>query len=215
MICSHCGGYLQTRIQTLDLFDTLWMLIESPRRAFKRICLAEQKNYIHFLAAVVGVEIVALWLWRARGGLLFENNLQFLILALILSGPLVGVLVLYAGSFVYSTIARLMNARTRFREVKAVLAYALIPLMLAAVFLVPIELGLFGMSLFTGNPSPMVLKPGAYIVLIGMNGLAVLWTFVLLVIGTRVLLAKGPLRSVFLALCTLAVIAVLVIRVPW
>jgi hypothetical protein len=215
VVCSQCGGYLQTRVQTLDLFDTLWTLIESPRRTFKKICLSEQKNYIHFLAAVIGVDLVFLWLWRARGGLLFENNLQLLILALILSGPLVGILVLYVGSCVYSIIARLMNARTRFREAKAILAYALTPLVLAAMVLVPIELGLFGMSFFTGNPSPMVLKPVAYSVLIGMNVLTVLWTSILLVIGTRVLLAKGRIASIILSLCTLAVIGLLILKVPW
>jgi hypothetical protein len=215
VVCSQCGGYLQARVQALDLFDTLWNLIESPRRTFKRICLSEQKNYIHFLAAACGLDFVLMWLWHVQGGLLFENNLQLLILGLIFSGPLIGIFLLYVGSGLYYILARLVKARVRFREVKAILAYAMVPLMLAAVFLIPLELGLFGLSFFTRNPAPMVLKPGAYIVLLGMNVLTIIWTYILLVIGTRVLLAKGRLVSMVLSFCTLALFGVLIFRVPW
>jgi hypothetical protein len=215
VVCSHCGGYLQARVQTLDLFETLWMLIESPHRAFKRICLSEQKNYIHFLAAVCGVDFVLCFLWYVRGGWLFEYNLQVLILALTLSGPIAGILLLYIGTGVHYLLARVMKSRPGFREVKAILAYAMVPLMFASVFLVPLELGLFGLSFFTRNPSPMVLKPGSYIVLLGMNGLTIVWTYILLVIGTRVLLAKGRVVSMVLSFCTLAVIGMVIFKVLW
>lgn len=215
VVCKKCGGYLQTRVQTLDLFDTLWMLIESPKSAFKRISLSEQKNYIHFLAAVSGIGFAFCWLWRVRGGMLFDNNLQILILAGLLTGPVVGIIVLYLGSIFYYLGARLLKGMSRFRDAKAVLAYAMVPLTLATILLLPLELGFFGMSFFTSNPSPMVLKPVSYIVLIGMDGLAVVWSYILLVIGTRVLFSKGRLLSVALSLFTLAVIGLVFFRMPW
>ncbi len=215
VVCTQCGGYLQARVQTLDLFDTLWALIESPKRAFKRIILSEQKNYIHFLAAVGGIGFAFTWLWCVRGGWLFENNLQLLILAGILAGPVLGIILLYVGSFFFFLCARLMKGNGRFRDAKAVLAYAMIPMMFVTVFILPLELGFFGMSFFTANPSPMILKPVAYIILIGLDGLSVLWSFFLLVIGTRVLFSKGRIPSMVLSLFTLAVIGLIFLRIPW
>ncbi|MGD0339365.1 MAG: Yip1 family protein [Bacteroidota bacterium] len=214
VVCSKCGGYLQARVQTLDLFDTLWALTESPKKTFKRICLSEQKNYIHFLAAVSGIGVGFTWLWRVHGGWFFENNLQLLILTGILAGPVIGIILLYLVSFFYFCFARLMKGAGRFRDAKAVLAYAMVPLMLATIFILPLELGFFGIYFFTANPSPMILKPVAYIVLISLDGLSVLWSFILLVIGTRVLFAKGRITSIVLSLCALAVIGSFFFGIP-
>jgi hypothetical protein len=44
----------------------------------------------------------------------------------------------------------------------------------------------FGMYFFTFNPHPIAIKPVSYIVLIGLNTVMILWTFILLIIGTKV-----------------------------
>ncbi len=214
VVCTSCGGYLQTRVQTLDLFQTLWQLIESPGKAFKRIILSEQKNYIHFLASVGGIGFIFTWLWRTHGGLFFEN-LMWLILLGILAGPVAGIAILYIGSAVSSVSSRTTGIRRRFRDVKSVFGYSLVPLVFATVFLMPLKLGLYGLYFFTGNPSPMVLNPAPYMVLLALDGLAVLWSVVLLAIGTHVLTSTRWRTSFILSVVTFAVIGSLFVPVPW
>ena len=46
VLCSSCKSYLQSKVDSLNLFATIWQLIENPRAAFKKIVLARHKNYV-------------------------------------------------------------------------------------------------------------------------------------------------------------------------
>jgi hypothetical protein len=64
----------------------------------------------------------------------------------------------------------------------------MIPAILSAVFILPIEFLTFGIYFFTSNPSPYTIKPASYILLLCLDGLFALWSIVLLFIGIKVLL---------------------------
>ncbi len=197
--CVQCHSFLQTRVQTLNFFETLWLMTESPKVAMKRIILSEQKNYIHLLTGVFGIGLFCSWLWVVRGGWMFEN-LQWAILALIIVGPIAGIFIMYLSTFIILILSKLLKGRGTYRNVKVILAYSLFPLSLASVFLVPLELGLFGMYLFTSNPPIELIKPlGAYL-LMGLNAMAIVWSFILFMKGSRILYEWSTIRSMLLTL---------------
>jgi hypothetical protein len=57
------------------------------------------------------------------------------------------------------------------------------PIMVSVSIVLPIELASIGLRLFSTNPSPMDVKPVVYIVLLGLDGFAALWTINLARVG--------------------------------
>jgi hypothetical protein len=174
-LCKKCGGFLQNRVPNLDLFDTIWKIIENPREAFHIIMLAEHKNYALLLYAFYGISIVFSGFWYFRIGDQFENVLFLVFWAL-----LIGV------SSIHWMLSKLLGGKALFRTSMGITSYALAPITISLLILLPIELMTFGMYLFTFNPHPIALKPVSYIVLIGLNVVMLLWAFMLLIIGTNV-----------------------------
>jgi hypothetical protein len=184
-ICIKCGGFLQNRVANLDLFDVIWKIIENPRKAFQTIMLAEHKNYALFLYTLWGISATFAGFWYFRVGDRFENILFLIFWALIIGVPL-GIGLFPTVSILHWILSKSFGGISSFRTSIGISSYALIPIILSLVVILPIELMTFGMYLFTGNPHPMALKPMLYIVLIGIDSAMVFWTFILLIIGTAV-----------------------------
>ena len=184
-ICTSCGGYLQNKLPNLDLFHMVWKMIENPFEAFRMIVMAEHKNYSVFLFSLVGIAFVFDGFWFFRVGERFSN-----ILPLIASGVLIGLVI---GSLLAPMIAvihwfalKIFSKKAAYRISLGVTSYSTIPIILSFAIVLPIELMTFGMYLFTFNPHPMTIKPFEYIVLISLNGILLLWSAVLSLIGTRI-----------------------------
>ena len=184
-ICKKCGGFLQNRVPNLDLFDTLWKIIESPREAFRLIMVAEHKNYALFLYALGGINIIFSGLWYFRIGDRFADVLHLIFKALLIGVPL-GIVLCPIVSFFHWMMSTLLGGKASFRTSMGITSYALTPITMSLFLLLPIGLMTFGMYLFTFNPHPMAIKPVSYIVLIGLNVVMILWVLILLIIGTNV-----------------------------
>jgi hypothetical protein len=197
IVCMRCGSFLQARVPTLDLFDTIWQLIESPRKAMRRIALAVHKNYVIFLSTFYGIGLAFFLLWVLNLGEAF-SNLLYLLFTAILIGPALGIIHVFLTSLVGVLIGRLMRTRMQFSNVLGVAAYATIPVNLSVVFVLPIELMTFGLFMFAQNPSPFVIKPIPYIIFMALDGLAILWSLSLFVMGIRII---SNLRFLAAALC--------------
>ena len=185
--CSACGGYVQGRVDNLDLFSTIWRLIENPRRMFLSISLARYKNYSTIVPAIAGIGLVFMLFWFIKAGDYTPSALNLLAGATVL-GPAVGVvtlLVLAGGVFLFLTLARVT---VRFRNLYAVLAYAFVPVMLSVFFILPLVIFSFGRYFFSMNPPPWLIKPVSYYVFLGLGAVIVGWTLTLLYTGMRVLL---------------------------
>ncbi len=191
VLCKNCKSYLQTKVDTLDLFGTMWMLMEAPRRAMKRIVMARYKNYVYFLSALFGISLVYTIMWYRNLGKVF-NDLFILLLGGFLAGPVVGIVFTLLCSVVLSTFARLLGGKASVRNTFAVVAYSTVPIVFSLVFILPVEVAVFGLSFFDNNPSPLVLKPVEYVILIGMDILATMWSWILLVEG--IVVANGFTR---------------------
>ena len=81
IVCRNCKSYVQNRIQNLDFFETVWKVIESPRKAFHDITLAEHKNYSLLLFALFGVALSFTGFWYFKLGSRFESLLNVLSVA--------------------------------------------------------------------------------------------------------------------------------------
>lgn len=181
-ICSTCGSYIQDRVPNLDFFATMWRLVESPKEAFHKITIAEHKNYVLFLMMFLGIATSFGLLWARNAGNEFNN-----LLYLILLGFVIGLgIALPIGLLLTVTVhwmLRLFGGKGTLKNTYGVLGWSLMPIMLSVSIILPIELASIGLRLFSTNPSPMDVKPVVYIVLLGLDGFAALWTINLAKVG--------------------------------
>ena len=74
--CVECSGFLQAKVEVLDLFPTLWGLIEQPRPTFRRIVRARRKNFAYALAALLGVSVAFLVMWARQSGTAYRSIVE-------------------------------------------------------------------------------------------------------------------------------------------
>lgn len=185
IICRKCGGFLQNRIPNIDLFNTLWKVIENPKSAFRLIMLAEHKNYTLFLYTLCGINIAFTGLWHFKLGEQFENVLSLIFWALLIGVPLGMLLCPIVTSF-HWILSKIVGGKASFRTSLGITGYALTPIVISLLLVLPVELLTFGMYLFTFNPHPMTIKPLSYRLLIGFDIILIAWAFILLIVGTKV-----------------------------
>lgn len=185
LICTNCRGYLQNRVPNLDLFDTVWGVVESPVSTFRRIALAEHKNYALFLFWGVGIGAAFALMWHHRLGNVFDT-IPALLAAGIVGGVVLGPVLALLVPGVAQLVLRLGGVKARFRNSLAALAYSSSPVIVSVLLILPVELAVFGMYMFTWNPSPYALKPVAYVTLIAFDSLLALWAVLLGMVGLKV-----------------------------
>lgn len=209
IVCHNCKSYVQNRIPNLDFFETIWRVIESPRRAFHDITLAEHKNYSLLLFSLFGIGLSYTAFWYFELGSRFESLLDLLAKATSI-GVVLGLVSAALFTLVFDIIVRLMGGKGAIRNSLGVLAYSTTPVSLSLVLLLPIELLTFGMYLFTSNPNPYTIKPGLYVALISFDSAVALWAFSLSVLGTivskQISLAKSFIAMVLTTLISLGIL---------
>lgn len=185
IVCQNCKSYIQNRIPNLDFFETVWKVIESPRRAFHDITLAEHKNYALLLFSLFGVGISLTAFWYFQLGSRFESLLDLLVKATTI-GVVLGLVCAALFTIVFDLVVRVVGGKRSLRNSLGILAYSTTPVSLSLALVLPIELLSFGMYLFTSNPNPYTIKPGLYIALISFDSIMALWVFCLAILGTSV-----------------------------
>lgn len=192
VVCVSCKSYLQSKVDTLDLFQTLWMLIVAPRETFRRIVLSRHKNYVFFVSSLLGMALAFTILWFKNLGHLFPNLIVVLLTGTI-AGPFIGNAFVSLFSAVMILLGRMLGGKATFRNTFGVVAYASMPIVLTLVLVFPIEIAIFGLDFFGNNPSPLVIKPFVYVTLLGFDAMAVVWAWLLLIEGSIV--ANGFTRG--------------------
>ena len=199
VVCSSCGSFLQYRADNLDLFATAWAIIERPRRAFHLIATARHKNYAFFLSAIAGIGMMFSIFWFIKAGNYSESLLNLLIAGFCL-GPFLGILAILLYSLILKIESKFLSFVLTFRNAFALGAYSLLPIVLSVIFILPIEVLTFGQFFFSSNPSPFVLRPVSYSVLIVLDGLFLCWSIALQLLGLRVLVQSSWIKTT-LILC--------------
>ncbi|HCV43406.1 MAG TPA: hypothetical protein DGH68_07965 [Bacteroidetes bacterium] len=205
VICVSCGSYLQSKVDNLNLFETIWLLMENPRAAFKKIVLARHKNYVVLLSALFGISLAFALFWVKHLGSRFEN-LMALVGAGVLFGIPAGLAIVWISGFLVARCVRMLGGKAVARNAAAVTAYASMPLALSLVVVFPLEIALFGLDFFGTNPPPLVLNPGVYLGLLAFDAMAVLWSVSLSYKGLAVLSGFRGMKSITLILLLAVVI---------
>lgn len=179
--CVKCGGYLRPRVVNIDLWKTIWELIESPGKAFADIIHSEHKNFIFLILSAAGFKIfLNSTILKNVFPTVFQAGpvLRFLLYPAILFTMLI------IFSKVYSIISNSLGIKTKFKNAFAMFAYSLVPHIFALVALTSIELALFGLYLFYFNPDPFFIKPAPAYILSGLEVVFLLWSSILAYIAS-------------------------------
>jgi hypothetical protein len=115
VICVTCKGFLQAKVDALDLFGTIWGLIESPKLTLRRIVLSQHKNYVLLLSSLLGIWIVYMFLWYKNLGGTFSNLLTLIGTGLII-GPPIGLLSTLGFSVVAQKLGGALGGKARLRN---------------------------------------------------------------------------------------------------
>ena len=204
--CVQCKSFLQNRVPNLNLFETAWGILESPRPTFRKVTLAEHKNYSLFLYTGFGVAVAFTMFWYARLGMQFSSLLDLIPVAVGI-GVILGLVGAPLLALLVHGLARALGSTSKFRNSFGYIAYSMVPVVISLAIVLPLELMTFGMYLFTSNPDPYVIKPVSYIMLIGFDILMGGWTVVLSVIGTSVVHRLPAGKAAGLVVVVLGILA--------
>jgi hypothetical protein len=204
--CVGCSGYLQAKVEVLDLFSTLWGLIERPRSTFQRIVRSRRKNFTYALAGLLGVAVAFLVMWARQSGTAYQTIVELVPVGTAIGLP-AGVLLVLVLGLAGERGSRMLRGRGGLRNFTAVTAYASAPIVFALVLVFPAEIAIFGIYLFDRNPDPMALNPAVYVALLGFDGLSALWSAVLLHIGLGEASGLRGMKGVVLTIAVLGLAA--------
>jgi len=212
VVCVSCKGYLQTKVDTLDLFHTSWGLLETPRTTMHRIAISRHKNYTIFLTALFGIAFAVTILWFGNFGRVL-GGLGGVLLVAVLGGPILGLISVLLMSIVLRIASKILGGHSSMRETFAVVAYATVPIVWSLVLVFPVELAVFGGYFFDSNPPPQVINPIAYLLLLTLDSIAVFWSWILLVYAVRVAHRLSVPRALFSALSIPVLTALLAVGI--
>ena len=197
--CTSCGSFIQDKVPTLDLFAMIWMVIESPKQAFKKIVLSEQKNFVLLQSLFFGISVLFAFMWLAKTGNNYDNLLPLLLHG-IFFGILAGIPFFIVIALSIHFFVKIFGGKGKWNETYAVIGWSLMPIVLATVFILPLELGTLGLYLFSSNPNGYEYKPAVYVALIGLDALTLVWSIILGTIGISVAHHFKVLKSLMVTL---------------
>jgi len=207
--CRSCKAFLQAKVDNLDLFATIWGLIESPGPTMRRIVLSSHKNYVLLLSALEGIGALMIFArWRDLGR---GTELGSIFGLSTILGIVGGIVMNYLLASFLLQVSRIIGGRGSLRNIRAVLAFSGLPLAFWVVVFLPIEFGIFGKYLFEGNPSPAVLQPVPYYVLLTLETGLALWGLFLLATGLAEANTYSRPRGFIAVVVMLVVLAIAVV----
>jgi hypothetical protein len=183
--CVSCGSFIQDRVPNLDLFAMIWLMIESPSDAFKKIIIAEHKNFVLLFSLFFGIGVIFSLMWTRQSGNSFDNLFPLLLfgtgIGLAISIPL-----FYTLALAVHLVVVLFKREAKFTVTYGIIGWSLLPIILSVVFILPLELSTLGLLLFSANPTAYEVKPLVTTVLLGLNGLMVIWSLLLCATGISI-----------------------------
>ncbi len=208
--CKKCKAFLQNRVPNLDLFETAWRILESPRATFQQIVLADHKNYSLFLFSLFGISLSFTAFWYFKLGSRYDTLLDLVPWAIVV-GIALGVVSAIILTLAYHLVAKLLGGAAAVRDSLALLAYSLTPIAVSLFIVLPIELLTFGMYLFTSNPHPYTIKPVSYVILVGFDVIVSLWSLGLAILATKVGHRISTAKSLVVTVAALALFGAVIL----
>ena len=185
--CVKCGNVLRNRVVNIDLWKTLWELIETPKQAFSNIIYSEHKNFISIILLLAGIKFF-LNSYTLKNLIYGFGDYNIFLNLLIEIGAFIIFLIIISTTLFFTLKSAKIKAR--FKDLLAVYSYSFIPMIIGLMILFPLEYALFGAYFFTYDPSPFFVKPTPSYILIFLEALIYLWTLGLFIFGSIVLTGK-------------------------
>jgi hypothetical protein len=182
-ICTNCKSFLRSKVANIDLWSTLWNLLDSPVQTSETIIHAEHKNFVGSILTLAGIKIGLSFLIIANALKLFGDEIDEPFNFILISA-IIFVLTLLVISSVVTAINKSTGIVNRVKDNIALFAYSFLPIVLTLIVLTPIQLALYGIYWFTFNPSPILFKPMASYIIYFIEGLFFLWSLILLIVST-------------------------------
>lgn len=181
IICKKCGSFLQQKIENINLFEVLWLLIENPRKGLKVVALAKHKNYILFLTALIGIsytyklfEIIRIYDFINKSLLIFASGL-------ILGIP-IGFFLLTILSYITILLSKIFKfVKIKFKHVYTTLAFSSVPIIYILIFVFPMKILAYGANIFSDNPPAVVINPVVYWITEALTYIFLTYFFILLI----------------------------------
>lgn len=198
--CNRCGGYIQTKIENIDLFHSLWQLIEHPSKAFKQIAISKHKNYIFFLTSLFGMSFLFLLFEYINIGRIIDRGVLIALIG-VGGGLVLGFFFLTILTWITLGFSKLFKSPpTKFWNLYSVITYSTVPIIYIFILLLPIKLLTFGIILYTSNPSPVLVNASVYYIVSILEVLLLGWFTCLFTVACRIVFEITLLKSLTIAL---------------
>lgn len=202
--CIKCKHYLRPAVVNIDLWKTIWMLFENPKKSVMNIIMAEHKNFFVFLLLFLSFKLflTSATLQSAFG--IYSNGISgSTSLNIILLTSIYSVIILLFSLAIKKLFSR--GVKTRFKDNLSILVYSFIPIIFSLFILTPVEYGIFGKHWIVYNPSPFLIKSTFAYLFTGLEILMMLWSLVILFIGLKI-----QTNSIITALISLIAFIILI-----
>lgn len=195
--CTSCGGILQQADKTLDFFSTIYNLWRYPDFAFRKIILAEHKNYTVLIATLEAIGLSFLFLFIVKGGDIFSIDLVRLLSTGIKLAVIVFLPFLYLFSVLSYASARVSKTGAPLKGFIASAVYGLHPIGFSAIIILPAYVAVYGPYIFSNNPSPQTINPLPFYFLGFLDLLLAIAAFFLILKLTELLFGTKKKIAVF------------------
>ena len=178
--CKECNAFLRSKIPNIDFWEIISLLLESPVIAAEKVIQSDHKNYVIVLSIIAGLKISLIG-WVINNAFSLSNvlSINFLLSIILgLSGFFIGIVFI---SLLATVISRYLVIQTRFKDFYSIYIYSFVPIIALFLLLTPVQIALFGTYWFTFNPSPFIIKNLPSYVIVVIEGLFFLWSFILTV----------------------------------
>lgn len=205
--CADCQHYLRDKVVNINIWSEFWSFLETPFESFKRIILAEHKNYLILMLLVI---LLKLFVNSIIIQTTFEINQEItsdLIPNFLLeSGYVISFLILF--SLILNKLINIFGIKSKLKNILSILIFSMWPLTFGLAILTSVEYALFGSYFFTFDVSPFEMKPAAAYMLYGLEALIFLSAVIYVFIGMKVQTNSKLFSSVAAALFGGALFAV-------
>ncbi len=211
--CSSCGSLLRERVVNIDLWSTIWEIIETPSKAFKKITFAENKNYTFILVLFFSLKLTfnSFYLKSLLGmNIDYQNYLGWNLLM----GVVTFLIFLMSVAFIQKKVLIANKINTRFKNNFSAITYSSVPLLLSLFIFFPVEYALFGKYWLFFNPLPYLIKETAAYVFTGLEALAIIWMFILFVLLGFVT-SRNIVYSIISASALVLLISIISLFIPY
>lgn len=148
--CVNCGMVIREKIANIDLGDTLKYLLINPKFIFRRIFLANHKNYISVFFSLFIIKVLIYHSYFIHA---FDLNINSAFSFILINLVLISVLTLIFIKIIVTLIRYISKEKILFKNFLALFIYSFSFFSLSVLVLFPLEWMQFGYFLFSKNPS--------------------------------------------------------------